>query len=111
MNSKRKGKEGELEMARYMRARGYDAHRGQQYRGGEDSPDVVGVPYLHLEVKRRARFELYPFLEQARRDSGENIPVVVYRADRAEWTANLYLDDFMKIYRIYELYADKEGER
>ena len=32
-NSRRKGKEGELELTRKFRAEGYDAHRSTQYCG------------------------------------------------------------------------------
>ena len=44
MNSRTKGKRGELELAKALRLYGYDARRGQQYHGGADSPDVIGLP-------------------------------------------------------------------
>jgi Holliday junction resolvase len=59
VNSKRKGKEGEREFAHLCQTFGFQARRGQQYRGGPDSPDVVGLPFLHVEVKRRERVDLY----------------------------------------------------
>ena len=43
-NSRRKGKEGELEVARILRDHGYDSRRGVQYSGSPDSPDVTGLP-------------------------------------------------------------------
>lgn len=103
MNSKRKGKDGELEIARYFRAQGYDAHRGQQYHGGADSPDVVGVPFLHIEVKRTEKTALYDWIAQAKRDAGaDRVPVVVHRKNDCEWLAIMPLDEFMKIYKAYE---------
>ena len=45
MNSKRKGKAGELEAAAELRrVLGVEARRGVQHAGGPDSPDVVGLP-------------------------------------------------------------------
>lgn len=109
MNSRNKGKGGELEAARVLRLYGYDARRGQQYKGGADSPDVVGVPRLHIEVKRTEHFALYDALEQSKRDAGDNeIPVVMHRKNRRPWVMVLSVADFMELYRIYELYKESE---
>ena len=55
MNSKQKGGRGEREFAAFCREQGYDAKRGQQFQGGADSPDVKGLPGIHIEVKRVER--------------------------------------------------------
>jgi hypothetical protein len=39
VDSKRKGKRGELEFAAVLRAEGFQARRGQQFSGSPDSPD------------------------------------------------------------------------
>ena len=44
VNSREKGKRGELELARALRALGYDCRRGQQYSGKNGDADVVGLP-------------------------------------------------------------------
>lgn len=45
MNSKQKGKRGELEWASYCRGQGYDCRRTAQYCGNTgDASDVVGCP-------------------------------------------------------------------
>lgn len=111
--SREKGKRGEREIAAILRERGYDAHRGQQYHGGGDSPDVVGLPGVHIEVKYTQAFHLWDALEQAETDSAgsENIPVVVHRkavkpGERAlPWVAVLRLDDFLDIYEKGEKYV------
>ena len=51
VNSIRKGKHGEREAAKYLRSLGFDCRRGQQHAGGPESPDVVGIPGIHIEVK------------------------------------------------------------
>ena len=97
--SREKGKRGERAVAALFREYGFDAKRGQQYHGGPDSPDVVGVPGLHIEVKRTERLNLYDALAQAKRDAGEDLPVVIHRRNDSEWVAILSFDDFMKLYR------------
>ena len=41
MNSRAKGKRGELDCRSLLREFGYEAHRGQQHQGGAESPDVI----------------------------------------------------------------------
>ena len=107
VNSKKKGKDGELEIAALLRHYGYhDARRGQQFRGGGDSPDVVGLPGFHLEVKRTERLRVCEAVDQARRDAAKGaIPVVVYRGNndklkstsRGEWLFILGAKDFFDL--------------
>ena len=97
--SREKGKRGERQVAALFREYGFDAKRGQQYHGGPDSPDVIGVPGLHIEVKRTERLNLYDALAQAKRDAGEDLPVVIHRKNDSEWVVILSFDDFMKLYR------------
>lgn len=102
INSKRKGKSGENEVAHVFQDKGFDAHRGQQYCGLQGDADVVGVPYLHLEVKRTNRLQLDKAMEQSQRDAREGeIPTVVHRKDRQEWRITLTLEDFMPIFMAY----------
>ena len=55
VNSRNKGKSGELELAHELeRLWGVSARRGQQFSGSPDSPDVVtGIPGLHIECSDR----------------------------------------------------------
>ncbi len=51
-NSSRKGKHGERTFAKHLRELGFEARRGQQHKGGPESPDVVtGLEQIHFEVK------------------------------------------------------------
>lgn len=96
INSKAKGKRGEIEIARMLREYGYDCRRGQQYCGANGDADVVGLPGLHLEIKRVEKLNVENALRQAEADAkaGE-IPVVMHRANREEWKVTMRLDDFM----------------
>ena len=98
-----KGKRGERELAACLREFGYDCRRGVQYCGKNGDADVVGLPGVHIEVKRTEKLKLYDALDQAARDAraGE-IPVVFHRKNNCEWTCILPLDGFMKIYKERE---------
>ena len=99
INSKRKGNNGELEVAHEFQDNGFDARRGQQYSGLQGDADVVGVPYLHIEVKRTNRLQLDKAMEQSVRDAREGeIPTVVHRKDRQDWRITLALKDFIPMF-------------
>lgn len=102
-NSRKKGKNGELEIASILRDYGYDARRGQQYCGKNGDADVVGLPHLHLEIKRVEHLNLYDAMAQAINDArdGEK-PVVMHRKNRCKWLVTVGLDDFMELYREWE---------
>ena len=106
INSKAKGKKGELELAAKLREYGYDVRRSVQYNGkAEDGqPDLVGLPHIHVECKRTETLRLYDAIDQAKRDSeitGDH-PVVFHRRNNCEWVAIMPLEDFMALYREYE---------
>lgn len=96
INSRQKGKAGELELANYLLARGYPARRGQQFSGGTDSPDVVcpDLPF-HIEVKRTEVTKLYDWLAQAKRDNPSKPSLVCHRKNGGQWLAILPLDEFL----------------
>ena len=86
--SKRKGAAGEREAAEKLNdVLGTRFHRGRQYHGGPESPDLTGdLPGLHLEVKRCERLRLYEALAQARRDASvTQVPAVMHRANQKPW--------------------------
>lgn len=102
INSRDKGKRGELEIAHIMQGYGFDAHRGQQFSGLQGDADVVGVPFLHLEIKRVQALNLDKAMEQSIRDARDDeIPVVMHRKDRQDWKVTLSLEDFMKLYMAW----------
>lgn len=86
VNSRRKGKDGELELKEHLSALlGIDARRTQQYCG-VGAGDVVGIPGVHIECKRTNVINIYKFMQQARRDAKDHeVPMVCCRKDRGEW--------------------------
>lgn len=97
--SRRKGCRGELEAAAELsRLFHVEAHRGRQYHGCADAPDVrAAIPGVHFEVKRVEALRLYPAIEQALGDAGDNVPVVLHRANQKPWVAIVRLDDMSKL--------------
>lgn len=63
MNSRTKGAVGEREVASMLRGYGYKARRGQQYSGANGDADVVGLPGIHIEVKRREKLNIYDAMQ------------------------------------------------
>ena len=98
--SRDKGQRGEREVAALLKTYGFEARRGQQFRGGPDSPDVVhNIPGLHIEVKRTEKLSVYAALEQASRDAagGTDVPVVFHRRSRKPYVIIMDANDFLKI--------------
>lgn len=104
MNSKRKGKNGELEWARFCRNHGYDCRRTAQYCGNTgDASDVVGMPGIHQEVKRVERLCIEDAMAQAVHDSGGvSTPIVAHRKNGHEWLVTMRADDWFTLYRSWE---------
>jgi Holliday junction resolvase len=101
--SREKGKVGEREVAGILRDYGYDCRRGQQFCGANGDADVVGLPGIHIEVKRVEKLNLYDAVDQAKRDAKEEeLPAVFHRKNRCDWLVTMPLENFMEIYREYE---------
>ena len=101
INSRQKGAKGEREFARVCREHGYDCRRGQQYSGIEGQ-DVVGLPGIHIEVKRVERLNIHDAVGQSVRDSQGKIPIVAHRKNHCDWLITMRAEDFFEIYREWE---------
>lgn len=101
INSRSKGKRGELELVHFLAERGIIGRRGQQYEGSSDSPDVVvggALSGIHLEVKRVESGNLYNWLDQACKDSDVcKTPVVAHKRNGRRWLAILDFRDFLTL--------------
>ena len=105
MMQRRKGAAGEREGAEKLNeVLGTKFHRGRQYHGGPESPDLAGdLPGLHLEVKRVEALRLYPSLEQARRDAAtDEVPAVIHRMNKKPWVVIVYADDLIRLLDVVD---------
>lgn len=103
MNSREKGKRGELEAARVLKEYGYETRRGQQYSGATGDADVVGLPGIHLEIKRVEKLNISEAMKQSIRDARDGeLPVVMHRKNRETWLVTMPLRVFMVLYKAWE---------
>lgn len=96
VNSRNKGAVAEREFANLLTSLGFPASRGQQKKGGADSPDVIceTLAGFHIELKFYKTCQMFsPAMlaawdAQAIRDAGGlSVPLVVHRwnGSRAWW--------------------------
>lgn len=102
--SQRKGRAGELELARLLRGYGYDVQPGQAVSYGA-TPDLVGLSGVHIECKRNERLNVPEAMAQAVRDADrfrDGAPAVFHRRNRSGWLVTMRLPDWMKMYQKVE---------
>jgi Holliday junction resolvase len=102
INNRRKGKDGENELARKLREFGFDVHRSQQYCGKTgEAADLVGLPGVHIECKRVEQLNIDKAMEQAINDAEmaekKEMPAVFHRKNGKPWKVTILLPDFMKL--------------
>lgn len=109
----RKGRGGELELCRILRGYGYPVEPGQAASYGA-TPDVTGLPGIHIECKRAQQQSLYAWLEQARRDADkfrDGLPAVFWRKDRRPWLVCMDLRDWIRLYQAAETAENSKKEK
>jgi len=109
INSNQKGKQGEREIANIFKEYGFDgARRSQQYAGINHDADVVGLPNMHVEVKRVEQLNIDKAVEQMQRDKrDEELGMVVHRKNRKDWKVTMDLDEWMEVYKRYLITLDE----
>lgn len=105
INSKAKGAKGERELSRLLKEYGYDTRRGQQYCGANGDADVIGLPGIYIECKRKEKLNIFEAIEQAVNDSGAKdmpfdylLPTVFHRKNKCKWLVTMRFDDFSEMY-------------
>lgn len=101
INSKQKGKNGELEACKALETiLGIHHERSVQYCGRAGDADIKGVEGIHFEVKRMEKMNLYEALEQAVRDArASEVPVVMHRKNRKDWVLIIKAEDMVEFAR------------
>lgn len=103
VNSKAKGKRGELYVAGKFKEYGYQAHRTNQFCGYHGDADIEGVPYLHCEIKFVQALNISKAMEQAIRDKREGeIPTVFHKKNREPLMVTMLWDDWIQLYKEWE---------
>ena len=99
--SQRKGAGGERELAALLRDNDYDAERGGSLTFGK-TPDIVGLPGIHIEVKRVERLNVPEAYQQAVKDAErfqDGTPALFHRRNRSTWLVTMAFDDWLNLYR------------
>lgn len=96
INSRRKGANGELNFAHFLKSLGVTARRAQQYCGSNGDADVISSLPVHWEVKRTERLNLDKAISQAKKDSNGKDWAVAHRKNKGDWVivcdAKLFID-------------------
>lgn len=108
INSKSKGKRGELDLVHFLRHAGFpEVRRTAQYCGKAGTSDVTGLPGIHVEVKNVQRLNIWEALAQSKRDSeadgNGDSPAVFFKRNRSGWYVALPLSDFIRLYASSDL--------
>lgn len=117
LNSRRKGKIGELEACHALREMfGWQAMRTQQRTGWSptgDSPDIecAQTPDIFWEIKRCQSLNVPRALSLAVRQCGRRVPVVMHRPNRSPngWMLTIRLSDLPRLVHAYTTATDSEG--
>ena len=100
-SSQQKGRCAERELARILQGYGFtNARPGAPVCYGSE-PDLVGVPHVHIEVKRREVTDIASALRQARADAEYfgGTPALFCRGNGDRWRVVMDLADWIKLYR------------
>lgn len=100
INSKQKGKRGELAWKNFLWAEGFtSSYRSQQFCGSENSADVIcpQLPTIHQEVKFTQQFNAYAAMQQAANDCGTNTPIVAHKKNNCEWLVVMRAHDWINM--------------
>jgi len=97
INSKQKGKRGELEACKALETILNISHRRSvQYCGKAGDADIIGLKGIHFEVKRSEKMNLYEALSQAVKDAkNDDIPVVMHRKNNKDWVLVLKAENIV----------------
>ena len=99
--SQRKGADGERELVMYLHQHGFSVIRGGSETFGS-VPDIIGLPGIHIEVKRVERLNVCEAMRQAIRDAGrfrDGAPAVFHRRNREPWLVTMLLTDWLELYK------------
>lgn len=118
INSRTKGKQGELEACHKLKELfGFRCRRTQQFSGwakGGNSPDIVceETPGLFLEVKREQNLSISRALLTAVKQAGRKCPVVLHRRNRSAvgWMLTIRMSDLSRLAHAYHVATTTKTE-
>jgi len=110
--AKQKGDRYERDLAEYFNEEcGLSSHRTPLPGGGrkEALADLLGTPGIAIEAKRTEKIAINDYMQQAVKNCGQDLPVVITRRSRQS-TENSYV--FMRLHEwmhLYRAFLDNQG--
>lgn len=106
INSKHKGKKGELYVVNRFKENGYECNRTAQFKGNTGrADDIEGIDYIHAEVKFVEKLNLSEAMNQAIRDNlasdRQAFPTVFHKKNYQELMVTMRFSDWIKLYNEY----------
>ena len=102
LKSQKKGAAGERELADCLRRAGYPVSWGGNRTFG-CTPDLSGLPGIHIECKRVEALNVTRAMEQAERDADrfqDGSPAVFHRKNKSPWLVTMKLSDWLPLYAL-----------
>ena len=100
-HNRRKGANAERQVAALFNAFGFpEVRRGQVFN---HEPDVMNVPFLHIEVKDHETIAIWKCLKQADDDAEKRgkYPCLWFKRNRAPWRVVLPAKLFLEMYSAW----------
>ena len=100
-SQQQKGRRAEIELSNVLNSYGFATRPGMPMNFGSE-PDVVGLPGVHCEIKRRENPDIPAAMRQAAADAEYfgGLPAVFVRGNRQSWRVVMSLDAWMQIYKL-----------
>ncbi len=96
MNSRRKGKEGELQVVHIAEAAGLPCRRsGDTGQAGGDL--AFEVDHVYVESRWRKQLRVREWLREVAGKAGDKLPVLAFRENRMPWYAAVPLADLFRL--------------
>lgn len=102
-SSQRKGADGERELKAELERYGYTTERGGYCYG--EKPDLIGLPEIHVEVKRVEKLNVLEAMRQAAHDAEkfqDGLPAVFHRKNKQPWLVTMCFCDWINLYKSWE---------
>ncbi len=107
-SSQLKGRRAEQEVSRLLQTQGFEVRPGAPLSFGREA-DIIGLPGVHIEIKRHEKLEISTWMKQAAADAEkfkDGLPTVIFRCNRTPWRVVMDLSDWLKLYKRY---AENDG--
>lgn len=103
INSRAKGKRGELEFITTHLVPYWPAAKRNLDQFGDDKRDCVEVAGIHFQVKRVEKLNIWAALDQATAEAdAHDLPVVAFRRNRSPWFGALEMSELVALLRLRE---------